>query len=470
MTAPVGTSVGMGLARVTVSTPKRRIDVALPEDIPVAELVPNLLRHAGENAADEGELHGGWVLRRSTGALLVPTRNLAAQGVRDGEVLHLVPRRTEWPELEYDDVVETIASGARRYGRSWGAAATRRCAMAVSPAIFLLGTTLVLFSDPPWLVPGIVSIGLALVLTIVGIALARAMSDAVAGAVLAGSGLPFAFLGGFLVAAPEVRLTALGLPHLLLGSVLLLVFGVIGYVGVGAFSRLFAAAVTVGLLGGIAGLLGFSSMPSAGIAAVVLTIGIALMPGYPLMSLRIGKLPLPALPQRAEDMLADPPMPQRSTVYAAVARSDEVLTGTLLGVSIVALASMAALLLDGAVTGAILVLVGSVAMLLRARLFPTPRQRVSLLAGGIVGIAMLAVAGGIVADSNLMRYLLLIGVAAVGALVLVAGMLFSKRPPSPYLGRFADIFDVIAIIALVPITCSLVGLYSYIRGVFASFG
>jgi hypothetical protein len=157
-------------------------------------------------------------------------------------------------------------------------------------------------------------------------------------------------------------------------------------------------------------------------------------------------------------------------VYAAVARSDEVLTGTLLGVGIAALASMAALLLDGTVTGVILVLVASIAMLLRARLFPTPRQRVSLLVGGIVGIAMVAVAGGLVAGSNLMRFLLLLGVLAAGALVLVAGVLFSKRPPSPYLGRFADIFDVIAIIALVPITCSLVGLYSYIRGVFASFG
>src|SRR5688572_5012077 len=98
MTAPVS----VGLARVTVATPKRRVDVALPETVPLGELLPHLLRHAGDGLADEGEQHGGWALRRSTGGLLDTKRSLAMQAVRDGEVLHLVPRRAEWPELAYD--------------------------------------------------------------------------------------------------------------------------------------------------------------------------------------------------------------------------------------------------------------------------------------------------------------------------------------------------------------------------------
>src|SRR5437773_573806 len=36
-----------GLARVTVNAPRRRLAVALPEQAPVAELLPELLRHAG---------------------------------------------------------------------------------------------------------------------------------------------------------------------------------------------------------------------------------------------------------------------------------------------------------------------------------------------------------------------------------------------------------------------------------------
>ena len=70
-------------------------------------------------------------------------RTLAAQNVRDGEILHLTPRYQEWPELEYDDVAEAIASGARRYGVAWSATATRVTGL-VAGVCVLLGTLAVL--------------------------------------------------------------------------------------------------------------------------------------------------------------------------------------------------------------------------------------------------------------------------------------------------------------------------------------
>src|SRR3712207_5128924 len=133
----MGSSVmGVGLARVTISAPQRRIDVALPEHVPLAELLPEVLRHAGEGLADDGERHGGWVLRRPDGVALAPGQGLFAQGVRDGDVLHLVPAREEWPELEYDDVVEAIAAGVRRRGSTWTPASTRTATL-VAGAVLL---------------------------------------------------------------------------------------------------------------------------------------------------------------------------------------------------------------------------------------------------------------------------------------------------------------------------------------------
>ncbi|MGH3745925.1 MAG: type VII secretion integral membrane protein EccD, partial [Micromonosporaceae bacterium] len=41
---------------------------------------------------------------------------------------------------------------------------------------------------------------------------------------------------------------------------------------------------------------------------------------------------------------------------------------------------------------------------------------------------------------------------------------YSKRPPSPYFGRFADIFDVLLVVAVVPVACAVLDLYSYARG------
>ena len=131
--------MSVGLARVTISAPQRRVDVALPEHVPLAELLPEVLRHAGEGLADDGEKHGGWVLRRTDGVALATSQGLFPQGVRDGEVLHLVPAHNEWPELEYDDVVEAIAEGARRRGSAWTPASTRTATLVAAGVLLLIG-------------------------------------------------------------------------------------------------------------------------------------------------------------------------------------------------------------------------------------------------------------------------------------------------------------------------------------------
>jgi type VII secretion integral membrane protein EccD len=466
VTAPVG----FGLARVTVAAPKRRIDVALPDNAVVGELLPHLLRHAGEELADEGEAHGGWQLRRATGALLEPHRNLTVQGVRDGEILELVPSRVDWPELAYDDVVEVIASGARRASRSWGNAATRRCALAVTAAILVLGLVEVLLSGPPWALPAGVALGVAAVLAVLGIVLSRAFADGVAGGVVAAAGLPYALVGGTLVGAPaDTALRHLTGPELLLGCTALLVFSVIGYVGVAAVQRLFLA----GLVGSLCGALGvgltLAGMSPVGSAAVILTLVLALLPGYPLIAGWLGRLPVPQLPDRPEAILEDRPVPRRAGVFAAVARSTELLTGLLLSAAIVSVVTMVMLAASQVVAAELLSLAGALALLLRGRLFPSPAQRVPLLTAGTFGLALLLF-GLAARQSTGVRLLLLVGVLVAAALVLVAGLVYSRRPPSPYVGRIADIADVLAIMALLPLACGVVGVYSAIQGLFASFG
>src|SRR6185295_4933985 len=146
----MGCDMSVGLARVTISAPSRRVDVALPEHVPLAELLPEVLRHAGEGLADDGEKHGGWLLRRTDGVALATAQGLFPQGVRDGEVLHLVPAREQWPELEYDDVVEAIAEGARRRGTVWTPASTRTATLLGAAVLLGLGLVAVLAAAPDW--------------------------------------------------------------------------------------------------------------------------------------------------------------------------------------------------------------------------------------------------------------------------------------------------------------------------------
>lgn len=462
------TSVGVGLARVTVATPKRRIDVALPETVALGELLPHLLRHAGDGMADDGPQHGGWALRRSTGSVLDPKRSLAMQAVRDGEVLHLVPRRQEWPELAYDDVVELIAGGSRRAERSWGRPATRRFALVLAAVIINLGLLAVAVARGPWVLPGGTALGFAAILLAVGIVLARAVGDSGAGAVVAGCAVSWAAVGGYLIAGPPDRdPTEFGAAQVLLGAVAIILVGVIGYVGVAAYAQIFAAALAGGTLATIAALLCLAGMEQVEAAAVALTIAIGGLPGYPLLSAWLGRVPMPELPERAEDMLDDKPMPKRSAVFAAASRAHQLLNGLLLAASVATLVCTLILLTEPSRWAALLAIVATAAILLRARLFPTPRQRLPMLISGIVtsGVLIWAAVSGESPTSRLITWMVII--SFVAGLVLAAGLVFSRRSPSPRLGRISDLLDVTAIMLLVPLACGVVGLYQRLQGVFA---
>ncbi|MDI5981826.1 EsaB/YukD family protein, partial [Amycolatopsis magusensis] len=67
---------GTTTRRVTVVTPLARVDVALPPQSTLAELVPQLVRLAGAEGQASPE-HPGWVLTRLGGAPLDPGLTVA---------------------------------------------------------------------------------------------------------------------------------------------------------------------------------------------------------------------------------------------------------------------------------------------------------------------------------------------------------------------------------------------------------
>jgi type VII secretion integral membrane protein EccD len=455
---PVTTTTG--LAKVTVSTPRRRIDVALPEHAPLAELLPELLRHAGPGLADDGQAHGGWALRRADGAALSVGAGLAAQGVRDGDVLYLGPGQAPWPELEYDDVVDAIAAGARGFGRTWDGAATRTTGLVVAAIALLLGAAALLRAPQHGSLPGTVGLGAAVLLTLGGIVASRAYADTVAGAVLAGCALPYAFAGGLLVLGPGTAggrglwmLTsgAAGdrAPRLLVGSVAVLVVAAVGAVGTGDRLRIFVGAVAAGCLGALGAGLGYR-LPAAGAAAIVLAVLVTGAAVAPLLAMRLGNLPVPVLAPGQTERL------DRARVHAAAVRADEILTGLLCGLAVAATAAVP-LAGSGGTAGRLLVGVASAGFLVRARLFPAVRQRLPLL-----------VAGAGTAGALLFRMPATLAVVAgsltLAVLCVVAGLRYRDRPPGPYLGRLADLLDALCVISVIPLACAVLGLYGAVRG------
>jgi type VII secretion integral membrane protein EccD len=437
-----------GLAKVTVNAPRRRLDVALPEHAPLAELLPELLRQAGVGLADEGQAHGGWVLRRVDGVALTGGTGLVAQGVRDGDVLYLGPARGAWPELEYDDVVDAIAAGARRYGRSWDAGATRATGLAVAGVALLLGALALVRSPAGPVVSGGLGLAVAAVLVLAGAVVSRAYADAVSGAALAAFALPYGLAGGAALVAPGV--TGPGAPRLLVGAVAVLLVAAAAMVAIGHGLRIFVGAATAGALGAAAALTGYR-LPAAGTAAIVLSALLVGAGAVPVLAVRLGNLPMPVLAGQ------EPERPDRARVYAAVVRTDEILTGLLSGLSVAAVCCAVVLARSGGTGGVLLVLVSSVGLLLRGRLFATVRQRLPLLVAGCAGLGALLLHWP---DRSATPFALL----AAALVAAVAGIRYRGRPPGPYLGRAADLLDAACVVSAVPVAVAVLGLYGRVRG------
>jgi type VII secretion integral membrane protein EccD len=453
-----------GLVRVTVAAPARRIDLALPERAPLAELLPGLLRHAGEDLADAGALSGGWVLRRADGTALDSARTLAAQRVRDGEVLHLTHAHTDWPELEYDDLVDAIATGSARTGGAWGPRHTRATGLTIGALAVVFALAAVARSGPPWTGPAWWSIGVAATLLAAALLLARAAGDTGAAAMAAAVALPFAFAGGGLVFAGNRDLLDLGAPHLLGAGAALLLAAMVALLGVVDRAALFVGAATVGVFSLVGGwLTTFDSLEGYEAAALVAGVGLAFSPVLAPLSIRLSRVPMPVLPKSSADLLRDDPQPPRGAVYAAVLRADSLLTGMVGGLGTVVVPCQVLLITSGSEAGLVLVMILTVGFLLRARLYPIVRQRVPLLAAGLSGAVCLAL-GPLMADRNDLLSMAGPVLLLAGVVAALLGVLHSTREASPYLGRYAELLEVLLVLAIVPVTCSVLGLYGYVRG------
>ncbi|WP_427886050.1 type VII secretion integral membrane protein EccD [Kribbella sp. GL6] len=421
-----------GLVKVTIDAPERRIDLALPERSTVADVLPGILRHAGDDLADFGALQGGWVLRRPDGEALETHLDLSGQGVRDGEILHLAPAHQHWPELEYDDLVDAIATDARSGGRAWTPGASRWCGLIAAAAALL--TCLVLMHSPYF------ALATAGVLMAIAVLLSRAVGDGAAAATAGAVSLVFAVTGGALEGAP--RLTA--------GGAALLLFGLLGYVGIARHTAVFVAAVSAGLLALVAGGLG-GALDATRSAAVVCAVAVALIPVAAPLAMRIGRLPKPVLPTSTADLLADAPQPPRRLVHAAVLRSAALYTGILAGLAVGLACCLYVLARSTSTPGRVLVVLVVGICLLRSRLLPVVAHRLSLVLAGLVGLGCLLVQS---------PYLLLV-FAVVAAFL---GLWYARHRPGAYLARYAELAEVVLVLLVVPVVLWVLGLYAYVRG------
>src|SRR5699024_5527542 len=194
-----GTTV---FSRVTVVAPRTRIDVALPADVAVADLLPMVLEMAGETSSDGGVRHGGWALAKLGDTALDPSRTLASLGVVDGELLQLRKRNENPPPPLYDDVVDAIAEAEPDSFQPWTKEIANRVGhIAGGLALFVAAVALLLggpLGGGDQLLPAVLGGVGAIACVAIGATLSQAYRATSTGVLIAAAGgLPLAFISGF---------------------------------------------------------------------------------------------------------------------------------------------------------------------------------------------------------------------------------------------------------------------------------
>ncbi|BCJ49829.1 type VII secretion integral membrane protein EccD [Actinoplanes sp. NBRC 14428] len=433
--------------RVTVVGDNGRADVALPALSTVAELVPVLARSLA------GPGGPGLRLVRVGGDVLPGDRTVAALGLRDGELLHLVAADRPAATAIFDDLVDAVASNVSEAPGRWGPALSRRLAALVA-AVAFGAAAVVAVAAAGWPAGPVAAGLLAAALLTAGVAVTRVRDDAAAGAALAGAGLPCLLALGPAPAAasPAVTAFAASAGYSLLCAVLL-----------PAYRAWFAAAGGTAVAGAVAAAVvaGGRATP-AGAAAVLMVLAVVAGPGFPVLALRLGRVPLPVVPTDMAAFRATEPPTPAPLVAGRAADAESALTALLTAEALIVVAGGAVLLRTPAVAGWILAAVAGLALLIRSRAYLGVAQRAALLGAGLTALGATAVVvarhGGPPAPQ------------AVGALALLAGTACAvhavragRRPPSPYWARFLDVMDFVAVTALIPAAAAVLGLYGSVR-------
>ena len=452
-------AVAPELYRVTVVSPRKRVDLALPAHMPFADLFPGIALYAGLDRAAVAEAPEGWALQRLGEPPFEPPATPAQAGLADGELLYLRPWRHALPPVVSDDIADEIAGVHDGPGR-WSRADGRRVALAAAAAALAAGAVILLRSGPPWTGPALAAGLLAVLLLAAGAATSRAAGDAGAGAVLGYTALPFAFAAGVLAPLRAHPLSHVSAVAVLAGFVLLTVAALIAAIVVAHGLAVFAGAAVAGGFGAVAAALAWlwPGLTAAGAAGLVVAPALALTPLIPAVAFRLARLPLPPVPANAGDlrddafldgtrpMAAIPDGPGADVrdrdglgldVRGRAAAADRVVTGAVSSLGLLGGGAAIVLGLNHRGLAPVLAAALACALLLRSRVFGGRAQRLWLLIPGYGGLIWLAVA---VAGSSLRAAAPVLVALVVAAAIGVGAAL--ERPghrPSPFWSRAAEI-------------------------------
>lgn len=446
--------------RLTVLAPRHRVDVALPSDVPVAELVPMVLELVGEPESGRATRPQPWRLSGVAGGPLPAAATLAELGVLDGELLRLGPAASAPPAPVFDDPVDAVAAGADVAGARGHRFEVAAVLVVAVAAAVLLG------AGGPGAVPSALLAGAAAVAAVacVGKLAHREGTDPSLAHTVARS---VAFAGVALAAATgwaavpgspgPVPLMAATVAAGIAAAACQLLLRVVSppLVAAGVVAVVTAAAV-------IAVRLGATPVVAATAAAALAVVAAPLLPRA---AIRLAGLPRPVVPADGSELTGDDtPIPP-----AELAERGDLARGYLAGLSgaasVVAAAGALVAASAGGWAGPAFAGATTAVLLLRARGFADAAPaRTALGAAILTGIGLAAAVAAPGSPGSVLACVVLLLGTVVGLVALDAAARGRRPELSPVLRRSIDLVEGVLVATSVPLAVAAMDLFHVVRG------
>ena len=441
-----------GLCAVTVIGARRRADVSLPAQVPVAELLAYLAGLVGDGVQSELPR---WSLFTLSGERLDPERDLSSQEVPEGSVLFLRDVAVVPPPPVVEDYPAVVAITAGDDRSRWSPGLQSGLLFGACVVWIAAGVTALLASGAGGRGPAAaIGMGVALLTGLTGIVAGRLAGARRVGLVFGIAALPVwmaSFGEAFASTAPSLVTTAAA--GLVVGGLVLVPLGrnavalAAGLIGFGVLVEIGAAVVT-----------GVGASPVV-VAAVGVPVLLAVLKAMPRLAVSLAGI---------------------ETVGAGSAHGDLVRR---LGIGRSLMAALLGALGSGfAIATVVLALApdwwarglaaAAVAeALLQARHFRFAGEVIALVAAGLIGLAGLEIAVIVyvhgTAQGAAIGACLLVTTAAVLGLAALAGR---DGGMPPVLHRRLDQLEVVVMLLVVPLALGALGLYGAVLSLGRSLG
>lgn len=420
-----------------VDEPSTLVDLTLPARIPLAALLPDIVGLAASGGAPPGR---PWRLARVGGPELDARMSLRDHGVEDGELLVLWAVDVVAPRFHRTDLLSEVLTAAPQPRR-------RPVRPAAGSAAALIGALTCIGSPSGGLVA--VATVVALLCGVMLAAVTWSRAHRAAHGPLSVVAVAVAAVCGIRIVPGDLALEHLSLAAAAAATTSLLLLrcraGQTTAMTASAAISLLVATVTFGAV--------LWPMPAASVGALLTLSALAGLGTAPRLSVILAGL-APATVACEPDDAGD----QRA------ATGHRVLAGLVLGYAAVSAAGavtvgVAALRDSAPWAAAGLSAVTGVALMLRARTFVSWRCRAGLLIAGFVcAVAALTIA--VVAVPAQAHW--------VGAILVGAGTVTLVRDgspaSSPITSRAVDILEYVALAAVTPLACAILGVFGLVRG------